>query len=88
MGLFNWLERKMVLGQVVHDFGLLGEESIWWVKTSTYALLCRRKGRLRLVLKQTHRAPLAIGVNYARLDMNHDLLRRLREIDSVASKII
>lgn len=88
MGLFNWIERKMFLGEVIHDFGPFSEELVGLAKIRTSALLCRRKGQMRLVFKQKYSALLAFGISYVRLDMNPDLLRKLREIDKVASKLV
>lgn len=88
MGLFNWLERKMFLGEVVHNFGPLCEEAGGLVKTKTTASLCRQKGRTQLVFKQTNRALLSFSVSYVRLDMNTALLQKLREIDKVTSKLV
>lgn len=66
MGLFNFLERKLVFGEVITDYGVIDEYTHGLQSVRISALLCRRKGTLRLVLhepdEQRHavRSPAAL----------------------------
>lgn len=88
MGLFGWLERKLFLGEVVREFGSLGEDSHALVKSGTSAMLCRRKGRVWLVIRQSHRVLFAFGVNYIRIPMTHDLSRKLGEMSEESLRLL
>jgi hypothetical protein len=55
MGLLRWLERKLVTGEVIRDYGTLGQLTGLAGPGQVSLLLCKRHGHLQLVLRtRTH----------------------------------
>jgi hypothetical protein len=51
MGFLRWLERKFVTGEVVRDYGTLGELTGVSGPGEVSLLLCKRRGRFQLVFR-------------------------------------
>ena len=51
MGLLRWLERKLITGEVLRDYGALGELTGISAPGRVSLLLCRRRGKLQFVLR-------------------------------------
>ena len=49
----QWMERKIHYGEVLHDYGVLGEHRDGYDLTRVELLLCRRKGLPRLVFRSS-----------------------------------
>jgi hypothetical protein len=79
--LFHWLERTLVFGDVIHDYGEVGCSTRLGTTFRTSMLLCSRSGRLLLVYKTVgaYRYMPALGVQYALIDVTRDSLSRLSE---------
>ncbi|HVF85908.1 MAG TPA: hypothetical protein VM821_07990 [Abditibacteriaceae bacterium] len=75
---FKRIETKLWLGEVVCDYGLIGDTLIGGRKEQIFLLLCKREGRMQIVLKITAVAIGAASVRYVYLDM--DSTSRLKEI--------
>jgi len=75
LGLFGWLERKVFLGDVIKDYGTLDDKHVGIGRLRTSVLLCRRKGRLKLVFRTTGTSPLSASVNYASYATKEAVLR-------------
>jgi hypothetical protein len=55
MKLLRWLERKLFTGEVIRDYGPLGELTGITSPGQVSLLLCKRRGQLQLVVRtQTH----------------------------------
>ena len=76
--IFQWLERKLWLGEVVRDYGYLSEHKMGGAFYKTSLLLCRRGGRLQIVIRKTGFAYLAASVTYDYLPVS--VAPRLKEI--------
>ena len=51
MGILRWLERKLFTGDVIRDYGKLGELPGFRSPGQVSLLLCKRRGRVQLVLR-------------------------------------
>lgn len=51
MGILRWLERKFVLGEVIRDYGTLGELTGVSSPGRASLLLCKKRGQFQLVLR-------------------------------------
>ena len=80
MGLFGWVERKVFLGDVIKDYGLLDDRHVGISVYRTSALLCRRGGQLRLVLRTVGTAMLGPSVHYTTVDATPEALSKLGQI--------
>ena len=80
MSIFGWLERKVFLGEVVHDYGVLQDEQKGIARLRTSVLLCRRGGRLQFVFRNVGTAPLGASVNYTKIDVTTETLHKLGDI--------
>ena len=80
MGVLRWFERKMFLGDVIKDYGVLDEQSFGFGRLRTSVLLCRRKGRLKMVFRSSGTSPLSASVNYAMVDATPEWLSKLAEV--------
>ena len=80
MGLFAWLERKLWLGDVLKDYGVLDEKESVVGSLRTSVLLCRRGGKLRLVLRSVGKGPMSASVSYAMIDATPEALAKLGEV--------
>lgn len=80
MGIFRWFERKLFLGEVIKDYGVLDEKSYGVGRLRTSVLLCRRKGTLKLVIRSTGTSPLSASVSYAMVDATPESLSKLAEV--------
>lgn len=84
MSIFKWFERKFFTGEVVHDYGDLHDKSTGISRHRTSILLCRRNGKLQLVVRGVSTAPLAARAQYSMIDVTPQTLQRLSEIISDA----
>jgi hypothetical protein len=76
---------RFFCGTVVKELGVL-EKTSWGIAGSTKsALLVRKRGQLKLVLKQSMWALLGFGVSYFDLDMAS--AARLREMITDAERL-
>lgn len=80
MGLLRWLERKIFLGDVIKDYGVLDDKNVGIARLRTSVLLCRRNGKLNLVFRTAGTSPLSASVNYAMIDATPDSLAKLAEV--------
>jgi len=51
MGILRWLERKLFTGDVIRDYGKLGDLPGLRSPGQVSLLLCKRRGRVQLVLR-------------------------------------
>jgi hypothetical protein len=84
LSLLGWLERKVFVGDVIKDYGVLDDKHVGIGRLRTSVLLCRRKGQLRLVFRTTGTSPLSASVNYALIDATPDALAKLAVVLSDA----
>ncbi|EDY16728.1 hypothetical protein CfE428DRAFT_5691 [Chthoniobacter flavus Ellin428] len=84
MSILKWFERKLFTGEVVQDYGNLRDERTGVARLRTSILLCRRKGKLQLVVRSVGTAPLGASAQYAMIDVTPQTLQRLGEIVSDA----
>jgi hypothetical protein len=84
MSILKWFERKLFTGEVVQDYGDLRDERTGITRFRTSILLCRRKGKLQLVVRNVGTAPLGASVQYSMIDVTPQTLHRLEEIISDA----
>jgi hypothetical protein len=75
--LLKRVESALWLGEVICDYGLIGETTNG-LRERTYLLLCRREDKIQIVLKTTSLAVIAVGVRYVYLDV--DSISRLKEV--------
>ena len=80
MGLFGWLEQKVFTGEILKDYGVLDQKSVGIGRMRTSLLLCRRRGKIQLVFRNSAVAPFGASVNYTQVDATPDALKRLAEI--------
>ena len=80
MGLFGWLERKVFLGDVIKEYGVLDAKNVGIGRLRTSVVLCRQKGQQKLVFRTTGTSPLSASVNYAMIDAIPSALTRLAEV--------
>ena len=80
MGVFNWLERKVFLGDVIKDYGVLDDKCFGTARWKTSVLLCRRKGQLKLVFRNAGAAPFGASVQYTMVDATTAALARLAAV--------
>ena len=80
MGILGWLERKVFLGDVIKDYGILDDKYLGIGRLRTSVLLCRRKGQLKLVFRTTGTSPLSASVTYAMIDATPEALAKLAEV--------
>jgi hypothetical protein len=86
MSILKWLERKLFTGEVIQDYGDFRDERTRISRLRTSILLCRRKGKLQLVVRNVGTAPLAASAQYSVIDVTPQTLHRLSEIISDAQK--
>lgn len=86
MGFFGWLERKVFLGDVIREYGVLDEKHVGIGRMKTSVLLCRRNGQLRLVFRTTGTTPLSASVNYVTIDATPASLAKLADVVVDAGK--
>ena len=82
MGVLRWMEHKVFLGEVLRDYGVLGERRVGFAKMKISMLLCRRKEQVRLVVRETGVAPFGISANYSLIELTPENVKRLSEIVS------
>ena len=58
------LEARSFLGEVIEDYGILSEEKSGGAFQKTSILLCKRHGKLQIVIRTSSFAYLAAGVKY------------------------
>ena len=58
MGLWRWLERTLFTGEIVRDYGHLGELTGAGGPGEVSLLLCKRRGQLQLVVRTRGRFDL------------------------------
>ena len=63
----TWID-KLFVGEVVQDFGVVQTKRYGIARTTTSVLVVERKGKLKLVIKQSSVAILAAGVSYVEID--------------------
>ena len=80
MGLFKWLERKTFLGDVLHEYGPLQQDRSLIGRRRLTAYLCRRRGKLQLVLKTSDVSLLGGGSEYHYIDVTPESVALLQEI--------
>ena len=78
--MLRWFERKLFTGEVLSDYGDLHDARSGISRLRTSILLCRRKNRLKLMVRTLGTAPFGASANYAEIDLNPSVVRRLREI--------
>jgi len=66
----NILDRLFV-GEVIQDFGIIEEESLGIGEMRKSALLTKKKGKIRFVIKTSAVAFLAASVNYTEFDLEN-----------------
>lgn len=64
MGIFRWLERKLFLGEILHDYGVIEETHAGVARLRISLLLCRKRGEIVLVIKESGVAPIGFSVRY------------------------
>lgn len=74
----KWIEAKSFLGHVVNDYGVVSENNFGGAFQKTSILLCRRQGKLQIVIKTAAFAYLAAGVRYEYIPAH--CASRLKEI--------
>lgn len=80
MNIFKWFERKLFTGEVIRDYGDLQDDNMGVARLRTSVLLCRRKGKLKLVIRRIGTAPLSASVQYSTIDVTPKTLERLGQI--------
>jgi hypothetical protein len=88
LGLFKWFERKVFLGDVIKDYGVLDEKYFGIGRLRTSVVLCRRRGQLRLAIRTSGVAPLGASVNYALIDATPIALAKLAKILQDAQELV
>ena len=76
----------MFTGEVVQDYGNLRDERMGISRFRTSILLCRRKGKLQLVVRNVGTAPLGASAQYSMIDVTPQTLQKLGEIIADAKK--
>jgi hypothetical protein len=80
MNILKWFERKIFLGEIIQDYGVI-QNSTWGIaRLRTSILLCRRRGKLKLVFKDTGISPFAASARYSKIDVTPATLSKLDEI--------
>jgi hypothetical protein len=59
MRFFRWLERKLITGEVIRNYGPVGKYLGIKDPTKILLLLCKRRGQLQLVFRTS--APFAMS---------------------------
>lgn len=77
MGILTWFERRLFTGEVLKDYGPVAEESQALGRRRTGVLLCRRSGRLEIVIRSSARAFASASVNYVRIPVTVGSLETL-----------
>jgi len=80
MGLLKWFERKLFTGDVLEDYGDIQDDRKGMVRVRTRVLLCRRKGRVKLVFGQAGTSPFGGSAYYSIIDVTPETLGRLEKI--------
>jgi hypothetical protein len=88
LGLFRWLERKLFLGEVIKDYGVLEERNYGIGRLRTSVAICRRRGQLRLAVRTSSVAPQGASVKYALIDATPIALAKLANILHDAQELI
>jgi hypothetical protein len=84
MGLFRWLERKLFTGEVIRDYGTLGELTGGSAPGQVSLLLCKRQGQLQLVLRtSTH-----FELNWYPVQTSAALAARLAEVAEDVRRVV
>jgi len=87
VSLWRWMERKLLLGEVLQDYGPLVSDRSGPQARTVSALVSRRDDADRFVIKTSHKAFLAASVQYVDLDRDaalklkvalEDALRRMQ----------
>ena len=86
MSILKWFERKLFLAEIVHDYGNLQDDRFGIGRLRTSVLLCRRKGKLQLVVRNIGTAPLGASANYSMIEVTPQTLDRFAEILSDAKR--
>ena len=86
MKLFRWLERKVFLGEVVEDYGVIHDGYIGGAHFRVTALLCRRGKQIQFVFRQAAMAFLGARVSYVKVDVTPESLSKLGEMLRSAHK--
>lgn len=77
MKLFRWLERKVFLGEVIEDYGVIHDGYMGGARFRVSLLLCRRGDQLQFVFRQAATALLGASVHYVKIDVTSESLRGL-----------
>lgn len=88
MGLFGWLERKLFLGDVVKNYGVLGENRVGIGRVRTSVFLCRRWGQPKLVFRHSGVSPLSANVSYMAVDVTPEVLEKLVDVARDAKALL
>ena len=80
MSILRWFERKLFTGEIVQDYGDFRDERTGITRLRTSILLCRRKGKLQLVIRDIGTAPVGASARYSMIDVTPQSLQRLGEI--------
>ena len=76
--LLKWIEAQSFLGEVVQDYGIISEDKFGGAFKKTSILLCKRQGKLQIVIKTASYAYLAASVKYEYIPA--DCASRLKSI--------
>jgi hypothetical protein len=80
MSILKWFERKLFTGDVLQDYGDIQDGRTGVVRIRTRVLLCRRRGKLKLVFRNISTAPFGASAYYSMIDVTPAALGRLGEI--------
>ncbi len=82
MGLFKWLEKRLFTGAILRDYGVFRNANLRIASLRTSLLLCRRRGKLSIVVRTVGLSPLSASAQYMHIDVTPEALRRLEEMVS------
>ena len=77
MGLLKWVERKAFTGDVIQDYGCFHDVNYGIAKLRVSVLLCRRKGKLEIVVRESGTSPFSASVRYSYIDVTPENVTRL-----------
>jgi hypothetical protein len=84
MGLLRWLERKLFTGEVLRDYGTLGQLTGVAAPGQISLLLCKRRGQLQLVLRTGTRFEL----NWYPVEASAALAAKLAEVAEDVRRLV
>jgi hypothetical protein len=68
MGILGWLERRLWTGEVLKDYGAVGEHAYPGGSETVSVLLSKKRRGPRLILRISNRALFGFAVRYVELD--------------------